>query len=95
MTNEEYLRKKGTLDDLKKLVESDGYQILESEIKRLRDEGARDCCNVKLTSAERDAGAGAHNMGDALLEFVKQKIKALQSSLGREKIARSTKRAQQ
>lgn len=94
MTDEGYLRKKGDLDAVTETLESDGYKILAAGIKRLRDQGESDCCNVKLTSAERDAGAGARNMGEALLTYLEMKQKALQSTLGKEKDARSRKRQQ-
>lgn len=78
-------KKKEELADVTELLACDGYAILETEIKRKAAEGVAAACNVKLPQAERDAGAGVKVAMDELLQFLPQKKRSLESTLGKKR----------
>jgi hypothetical protein len=95
MTNEAYLSKAENLKALESLLEHPGYSIFKKAIEDKRDEGANQACDVNLSQAKRDAGAGRKTMGDELLGFVALLTRSLETTLGQEKAVRSRKRQSQ
>lgn len=74
-------KKKEELADVTEVLECDGYAMLVAEFERKRQEGIESACNVKLSQAERDAGAGTKTACEQLLEFLPLKRKSLEQTI--------------
>lgn len=81
--------KKEQLREVTTLLESDGYRILVAELERKKQEGIELACDVKLTQAERDAGAGVKRTAEELLAFMPLKQRSLESTI--KKLSSSSK----